>query len=84
LAIVLNDGADAVNGTFKGLPEGAPLLLTNAATGNQFAFNISYQGNADGGTTGNDVVLTAQVPEPTTLGAIALAGAAIMARRRRR
>jgi len=84
LAIVLNDGADAVAGNFAGLTEGAPIVLTNAATGHQFTFNISYQGNADGGTVGNDVVLTAAVPEPSTIAGIALAGGAMLARRRRR
>jgi len=59
-------------------------VLTNAATGHQFTFNISYQGNADGGTVGNDVVLTAAVPEPSTIAGIALAGGAMLARRRRR
>lgn len=53
--IIQNDGADAVTGTFQGLSEGA--LLTSAGQ----TFAITYQGG-----DGNDVVLTAVVPEPAT------------------
>ena len=45
--IVKNDGADAVIGTFKDLPEGATTTFNGAQ------FRISYVGG-----TGNDVVLT--------------------------
>ena len=79
LTIINNDGTDAVTGSFAGLPQGAPLPLTNPGTGNTFVFIVSYTGG-----DGNDVVLTAGVPEPGTLGLIGLAGAAVLARRRRR
>src|SRR4029453_17016115 len=46
--IIFNDGADAIVGTFKGLPEGSS-LTTNGGK----AFRISYHGG-----DGNDVVLT--------------------------
>ncbi|HEV7485834.1 MAG TPA: Ig-like domain repeat protein [Thermoanaerobaculia bacterium] len=46
--IIDNDGADAVTGTFTGLPEGATLAAGTAS------FAISYHGG-----DGNDVVLTA-------------------------
>ena len=49
--IIANDGADAVVGTFAGLPEGATVV------GSGIVFHISYIGG-----TGNDVVLTATVP----------------------
>ena len=58
--IVANDGADAVTGTFAGLPEGATVAFNGAQ------LRISYAGG-----TGNDIVLTAQaaaaaaVPVPT-------------------
>ncbi|HEY3321932.1 MAG TPA: autotransporter-associated beta strand repeat-containing protein, partial [Planctomycetota bacterium] len=45
--IIDNDGADAVSGTFTGLPEGASLTVSGRD------FTISYVGG-----TGNDVVLT--------------------------
>jgi autotransporter-associated beta strand protein len=45
--LILNDGTDAVVGTFAGLPQGATLVL------NGMTFQISYVGG-----TGNDVVLT--------------------------
>jgi hypothetical protein len=47
LIIINNDGADAVSGTFNGLPEGATI---NAGS---YSFRISYVGG-----TGNDVALT--------------------------
>ena len=53
--IIENDGSDAVNGTFGGLPEG-----TTFTVGDQ-TFRMSYAGG-----DGNDVVLMAVVPEPTT------------------
>jgi autotransporter-associated beta strand protein len=53
--ILNNDGTDAVLGHFSGLAEGASFMA-----GNQ-TFTISYQGN-----DGNDVILTAIVPEPAT------------------
>jgi autotransporter-associated beta strand protein len=46
--IINNDGADAVTGTFAGLPEGATVVANNGVH-----FAISYHGG-----TGNDVVLT--------------------------
>jgi fibronectin-binding autotransporter adhesin len=46
LTVINNDAADAVTGTFTGMPEGS-LLLTNG-----YGFQISYVGG-----TGNDVVL---------------------------
>jgi autotransporter-associated beta strand protein len=45
--LIVNDGADAVSGTFNGLPEGATV------TSGLVQFTISYHGG-----TGNDVVLT--------------------------
>ena len=52
--IVNNDGADAVVGTFTGLPEGAVFNV------NGNSLQISYVGG-----TGNDVVLTAASAPPT-------------------
>jgi fibronectin-binding autotransporter adhesin len=45
--LIANDGVDAVNGTFNGLPEGATV------TAGLVSYTISYVGG-----TGNDVVLT--------------------------
>ena len=53
--IIDNDGVDAVSGMFTALPEGRILAI------NGQSFSISYQGGS-----GNDVVLTAVVPEPKT------------------
>ncbi len=58
--IITNDGADAVSGTFNGLPEG-----TVFASGGSF-FRITYAG----GSNSNDVVLTAQIPPQVMAGAM--------------
>lgn len=49
--IINNDGADAVTGTFAGLPQGAVFYVLTTA------FQISYTGGS-----GNDVVLTVVAP----------------------
>lgn len=63
--IIVNDGADAVTGTFTGLAEGTTFALGTRT------FQITYHGN-----DGNDVVLTDRTPEPYAIGADA-GGAAI-------
>ena len=52
--IVLNDGADAVTGTFTGLPQGGTIT---AFLGSDYPATISYIGG-----TGNDVVITVGSP----------------------
>jgi hypothetical protein len=49
--LIDNDGADAVSGTFAGLPEGATVTLSG------LRFKVSYVGNGPSGNA-NDVVLT--------------------------
>ncbi len=77
--LILNDGIDAVNGTFFGLAQGA-----TAATFGGFDWIISYEANSTGSSFlgGNDVALRA-IPEPS---AALLGGLSILAllRRRRR
>ncbi len=51
--LIHNDGADAVTGTFTGLPQNAALSI------NSESFQISYTGG-----TGNDVVLTRMLTPP--------------------
>ena len=69
--LVSNDAADAVSGTFSGLPNGANVAASSSI------FTINYAGG-----DGNDVVLTT-IPEPTS-GALAIVGLALLAKRRRR
>ncbi len=73
--VILNDGTDAVSGTFA---QGALL----AAGGQQF--EISYTADSAGGSFagGNDVALRA-IPEPAS-GLLALAGGTLLGLRRRR
>ena len=66
-AILLNDGSDAITGTFSGLAQGA--VITNFL-GTTLNATISYVGNADGGASGNDVVLTVGM-SPTLSSALA-------------
>jgi len=58
--IIVNDGSDAVLGTFQGLTENA--FIDASSPGVDAFFRISYIGG-----TGNDVVLTATIPEPSAL-----------------
>jgi len=83
-AILLNDANHALSGNFAGLLDGASLAAINTGTGNSVGFSINY--NVDGGDgSANDVVLTVSgVPEPTTIGALGLIGAGMLAKRRRR
>jgi autotransporter-associated beta strand protein len=71
--IIENGGTDPVLGMFDDLPEGAMF-----ASGGDI-FKISYQGG-----TGNDVVLTAAVPEPATIVMLTVTAAGVSTRRRSR
>ncbi len=53
-ALIRNDGTDAVSGTFNGLPEGTTLINFLSSGLNA---KITYVGNVDSGSVGNDVVL---------------------------
>jgi hypothetical protein len=75
-AIIINDGVDAVNGTFAGYGEGASVGFFNGVE-----LFITYAGNADGGAVGNDVLLT--VPEPGSA-TLLIGGLAMLLGRRRR
>jgi autotransporter-associated beta strand protein len=79
--ILLNDGSDAITGTFTGLAEGASVGLIGG-----LEFNITYLANGDSMGSpsfigGNDIALKA-IPEPSTalLGVLGLL--AILRRRR--
>ena len=62
--VVLNDGSDAVNGTFT---------QGSTVTSGAYTFTINYSDNGDGGPVGNDVSLTvAAVPEPNTWAMLAI------------
>jgi fibronectin-binding autotransporter adhesin len=77
--IMINDGADAVNGTFNGIPQGG--LVNFGST----SFFVSYEANSEAGTFtgGNDVALL--IPEPTTaLGLLFGMGSLLGTRRFRR
>lgn len=59
--ILLNDGADAITGTYSGLAQNATV-----ANYGGFDWNISYTANSSLGTFtgGNDIALIAAIPEP--------------------
>jgi autotransporter-associated beta strand protein len=74
---LLNDGADAITGTYSGLAQGATF------TGGGFDWQISYLANSGGSPTftgGNDIALMV-VPEP---GAALLGGLGMLVLLRRR
>jgi fibronectin-binding autotransporter adhesin len=76
--ILLNDGSDAITGTFA---QGTNITASN----NGDTFLINYADNGDGGTLGNDISLTVvAVPEPSTYITGALALAALLYNPRRR
>jgi autotransporter-associated beta strand protein len=76
--IILNDGSDAISGTFSNAAGGT---FTSAG----YQFQVNYAANGDGGGTANDVSIKviAAVPEPGT-GALLLGGGALLGWRRRR
>lgn len=82
--LVLNDGGDAVTGTFAGLAEGATVNLGVYGT-EVFTAQISYTGNFATGMvdgSGNDIVLYNVVPAPGAAGLLMLAGCVGTRRRR--
>jgi autotransporter-associated beta strand protein len=77
--LILNDGADAVSGTFSGLAQGA-----TAANFGGFDWIISYEANSTSSSFlgGNDVALRA-IPEPSAALLGGLSALALLRRRRR-
>jgi autotransporter-associated beta strand protein len=81
LFFLLNDGTDAVTGTFAGLEQGAIV-----ASGGGFDWQISYNANGDSSGSpsffgGNDVALMA-IPEPSSALLGGLASLLLLRRRR--
>ncbi len=62
--LLVNDGADLVDGIFADLLEGA--VFTASGPSHDYMLQISYFANVDGGSIGNDIVVTV-VPEPSTV-----------------
>ncbi len=77
--ILLNDGADAITGTYNGLAQNA--IVTNYGG---FDWQISYTANSAGGTFtgGNDIALRA-IPEPSSVLLGGLGAVLLLLRRRR-
>lgn len=78
--ILLNDGADAITGTYTGLAQNATVTSYGG-----FNWNISYTANSAGGTFtgGNDIALIAVIPEPSTVLLGGLGTVLLLLRRRR-
>jgi autotransporter-associated beta strand protein len=85
LFLLRNDGTDVITGRFAGLDEGATFNLLSSLNQQQYTFRISYFGNAEVSalTGGNDVVLTAVVPEPASLTLLTFGASVILWRRLR-
>lgn len=80
--IVVNDGTDAITGTFAGLPDMAPITLTYLS--GTYDAQISYFGDAATGAIngGNDIVII--IPAPAAGTGLLAFGSLALARRRRR
>jgi autotransporter-associated beta strand protein len=79
LFILLNDGTDAITGTYTGLAQGDTVTSYGG-----FAWQISYTANSTGGTFtgGNDIALRA-IPEPSTITVAGIGLAMLLGRRSR-
>ena len=83
--LVANDSADAVTGVFTKLDGTTTMLVEGSVfTWNSQSWQITYKANyqAGGGSSfagGNDIAI--KVPEPATLGLLALGGLALLRRR---
>ena len=73
--ILTNDGTDQIFGQFS---EGSQ--VTGMFDGQAYSFHIDYDFNADGGSVGNDIRLTA-VPEPATWLLMGLGGLIVLGAR---
>jgi hypothetical protein len=73
--ILTNDGTDPILGEFS---EGSQ--VTGMFDGKAYSFRIDYTFNADGGSVGNDIRLTA-APEPATWLLMSLGGLIVLAAR---
>ena len=73
--ILTNDGSDPISGEFS---EGSQ--VTSMFDGHAYTFHIDYDFNADGGSVGNDIRLTA-VPEPATWLLMGLGGLLVLGAR---
>ena len=73
--ILTNDGTDQIFGQFS---EGSQ--VTGMFDGQAYSFHIDYAFNADGGSVGNDIRLTA-VPEPATWLLMGLGGLIVLGAR---
>jgi autotransporter-associated beta strand protein len=74
--LINNDGVDAINGAFAGIPEGSSVLFSYG--GDNYRFQASYLGG-----DGNDFVLTS-VPEPSAWLLVTLGAFGLLAIARRR
>jgi hypothetical protein len=68
---ILNDGTDAVTGTFSN-------AVSNVITSGGWEYTVNYAANGDGGSVGNDVSLTALAAVPEASTGVALASGLLM------
>ena len=76
---ILNDGTDAITGTFSN-------AVGNIITSGGWEYTVNYAANGDAGSTANDVSFTAlmAIPEPSPITALAVGILMVAAYRRTR
>lgn len=84
---IVNGTGGPLAGMFNGLPDDSIVDVTSTSNGQIYELEVSYDGNAQGNslTGGHDlaVEVVAEVPEPASVGLLAI-GAVVLGGRRRR
>ena len=85
--LIVNGTGAPISGQFAGVPDNSIVEVTSTVNGHTYELEITYDGNAQGGTLtgGHDlaVEVVSEVPEPGSVG-LWVVGAAFVASRRRR
>jgi hypothetical protein len=86
--LIVNGTGGPMSGTFAGMPDNAIVDIPSTANGRFYELKVTYDGNAQASslTGGHDLaaVVLGEVPEPGSIGLLAVGVAFLASRRRRR